>query len=220
MGKILVQCDFDGTVTFKDQAFLILDAFANGPWRGFLADYQQGRITVGEFNQRAFALVREDEETLVSFVRRTARLRPGFPELVAYCREKSLRFVIVSNGLDFYIRTILGQLGLDGVEVHAARTRFHPAGIRVKYFGPDGTSLKRGFKEAFTRYFRAQGYRVAYVGNGWSDIFPAEVADDVFACSELLARCQEKGLAATPFEDFNEVRKGLELIESASGSQR
>jgi 2-hydroxy-3-keto-5-methylthiopentenyl-1-phosphate phosphatase len=217
MKKILVQCDFDGTITCQDQAFLILDGFATGPWRGFLADYQQGRITVGEFNQRAFALVREDEETLVRFVRRNARLRSGFQELIAHCREKGLRFVIVSNGLDFYIRTILSELGLEGVEVYAARTRFNPGGIKVKYLGPDGKDLQRGFKEAYTRHFLAQGYRVVYVGNGASDIFPAGVANHVFACDELLALCRKKELEATPFDDMNDIRKGLELMGNAPG---
>ena len=212
MKKTLVQCDFDGTITCQDQAFLILDRFAISPWRGFLTDYQAGRITVGEFNQRAFDLVREDEETLVRFVRRNARLRSGFQELIAYCRDEGMRFVIVSNGLDFYIETILGKLGIDGVEVFAARTSFNTAGIRVKYIGPDGKEVQRGFKEAYVRHFQTQGYRVACVGNGGSDIFPAEAADHIFACDDLLSLCREKQLEVTPFDDLNDVRKGLELI--------
>ncbi|MFH0942023.1 MAG: MtnX-like HAD-IB family phosphatase [Chloroflexota bacterium] len=215
MKKTLIQCDFDGTITCEDQAFMILDAYATGPWRQFLDDYRQGKITVGEFNRRAFALVREAEATLVEFVRRTARRRAGFPEFVAFCRQAGLRCVIVSNGLDFYINTILEGAGISGLEVFAARTRFTPGGIRVNYPGPDGRDLQAGFKEAYTRHFLAQGYRVVYVGNGWSDIFPACLAEYVFACDELLPLCREKALAGEPFGDFNDVRRGLARLIDA-----
>jgi len=33
-----------------------------------------------------------------------------------------------------------------------------------------------------------------------------------FARDELLRRCQEKGLTCTPFEDFTDVRRGLERL--------
>ena len=58
--KILVQCDFDGTITEEDVSFLILDAFADGDWRKLLEEYKGGRITVGSFNTRAFNIVNLD----------------------------------------------------------------------------------------------------------------------------------------------------------------
>ncbi|MDD3265469.1 MAG: 2,3-diketo-5-methylthio-1-phosphopentane phosphatase, partial [Dehalococcoidales bacterium] len=57
--KLLFQSDFDGTITVGDISFLILDRFARGDWRSILEDYKNSRITVGEFNKRAFALVSE-----------------------------------------------------------------------------------------------------------------------------------------------------------------
>jgi 2-hydroxy-3-keto-5-methylthiopentenyl-1-phosphate phosphatase len=197
---------------------MILDAYATGPWRQFLEDYREDRITVGEFNRRAFALVREDEATLVEFVGRTARLRSGFTEFIAYCRGMGLRCVIVSNGLDFYINTILKNAGISGLEVFAAHTRFNPEGIRVNYLGPDGRDIQVGFKEAYARHFLAHGYRIVYIGNGWSDIFPAQIAEHIFACDELLTLCREKTLAVVPFEDFNDVRRGLVPLIKETGS--
>ena len=48
--KTIIQCDFDGTITEEDQAFLLLDAFARGNWRQLLTDYREGKISVGNFN--------------------------------------------------------------------------------------------------------------------------------------------------------------------------
>lgn len=228
MTKILIQSDFDGTITREDQSFLILDEFADGDWRQYLEEYRAGRISVGEFNTLVFAMVRADEAALLNFLRGKVRLRPGLGELVSYCREQGYEYVIVSNGLDFYIRAILSDAGLDGVAFHAATTRFQPGGLDVQYIGPGGKILAKGFKNEYLASFRAAGNRVVYLGDGLSDIFPARLAVHTFACRELLPLCQKEGLPCTPFEDLLEVRRGLEALkdtvlrpeDGASGGDR
>ena len=44
MKKTAVQLDFDGTVTEEDVSFLLLDRFANGDWRKYLAEYTAVRL--------------------------------------------------------------------------------------------------------------------------------------------------------------------------------
>jgi 2-hydroxy-3-keto-5-methylthiopentenyl-1-phosphate phosphatase len=211
-GKILVQCDFDGTVTEEDISFLILDTFADGNWRQLLAQYREKRISVGCFNTRAFTMIKEDELTLKKFVKERFELRAGFRELIEYCRGKGFRFVIVSNGLDFYIRTILETVGLDDIEVFAARARFCTDGVETRYIGPGGNELQDDFKEAYIRYFLNKGYRIAYVGNGDSDIPSARLAHHVFATGQLLEYYKARNLGCTPFTDLNDVVKELELL--------
>ena len=210
--KTLVQCDFDGTITEEDVSFFILDAFANGDWRRLLDQYREGRISVGSFNTRAVVMVKEGKETLDKFVMEKVIIREGFHELLSYCRRKGFRFVIVSNGLNFYIKTILRALGVDNIEVFAAQAIFSPDGIKARYMGPDGIELQDGFKEAYVRHFIKSGYRIIYVGNGASDISSARLAYHVFATGPLLAHCKEANLNCTPFTDFNDVVQGLELL--------
>jgi 2-hydroxy-3-keto-5-methylthiopentenyl-1-phosphate phosphatase len=211
--KTVIQCDFDGTITEEDQAFLLLDAFASGNWRQLLAEYREGKISVGDFNTRAFAMVKEDRQTLVNFVKQTAKIRPGFHELVAYCRREGIQFTIVSNGLDFYINTILTDIGLDNIEVFSAQAQFASTGITVKYIGPDGVHLDSDFKETYTRLFLTKGYRVVYVGNGLSDIYPAKHAHWIFARDELLDLCKQTKLNCLPFVDFNDVLRNLKRLK-------
>jgi len=211
MRKTVVQCDFDGTITMEDASFLLLDAFTREDWRQWLSEYRAGRISVGQFNTRAFATIKEDESTLAEFIRRTARIRPGFRELLDYCRRQGLRFAIVSNGLEFYIKAILSDLGAGNIEVYAARARFRPTGIEAEYIGPDGTRLDSDFKEAYTRLFLNQGYRVVYVGNGVSDITAARLTHQVFARGEMLDACKQTNLSCTPFVDLHDVARGLEV---------
>jgi 2-hydroxy-3-keto-5-methylthiopentenyl-1-phosphate phosphatase len=211
--KTLVQCDFDGTITEEDISFLLLDAFAPGEWRRVLGKYKEHKISVGEFNTRAFAMVKADEHTLLEALKGRVEVREGFQELVKYCLEKSFRLVIVSNGLDFYIRAVLADLGLGNIEVHAAQASFHPEGMEVRYVGPDGKRLDDGFKEAYVESFLKLGYRVIYIGNGDSDVDPGKYAHHVFATGDLLAYCKENNLRYKAFETFLDVVRELNLMQ-------
>ncbi len=210
--KTLAQCDFDGTITEDDASFILLDIFARGDWRRLLRDYKERRISVGQFNTRAFALVKADKPAMLEAIKGRVKIRPDFHELVAYFSSRGFRLVIVSNGLDFYIKAILKEIGLENIEVHAAQTQFHPEGIKVQYIGPDGKQLDDGLKQAYIKLFLRQGYRVIYIGNGDSDIAPAKYAHQVFARGELLAYCKKNNLECKPFEDFNDVVRALEVL--------
>ncbi|MFC1990102.1 MtnX-like HAD-IB family phosphatase [Chloroflexota bacterium] len=210
--KTLVQCDFDGTITEEDASFMMLDAFAGDDWRKLLREYQAEKISIGRFNSGAFAMVKADKQSLLEVIRGKVKIRPGFNELVACCRRKGFRFVVVSNGLDFYIEEILRDIGVGNIEVFAAQTCFHPSGLTVQYVGPDGCQLDDAFKDAYVNLFLKEDYRVVYVGNGASDLSPARKSHHVFATHTLLTRCKQANLDCVPFSDFSEVVDALELL--------
>jgi 2-hydroxy-3-keto-5-methylthiopentenyl-1-phosphate phosphatase len=209
---MLIQCDFDGTITEEDISFALLDAFAQGEWREWFQQYRENKISVGEFNTRAFAMVKASKTELIEVALNKVRLRAGLRELVNHSHSQGCRFVIVSNGLDFYIKSILKNAGLRDIEVYAATTRFYRQGLKVQYIAPDGTPLVSEFKEAYSRAFLKQGYRIIYVGNGPSDIAPAVHAHHIFARDGLLEYCRELNIKCTPFNDLNDIVTGLELL--------
>ena len=212
--KTIVQCDFDSTIAEDDVSYLLLDAFADGNWRQILKEYREDKISIGVFNAKSFAMVKADKQTMLDYilVKSEIRLRPGFKELLTYCAKKGFKFVIVSNGLSFYIEAILRYIGLDNIEIFASQTRFSAEGLEVKYIGPDGSELESGFKDAYTELFLSRGYRVVYIGDGKSDRSPASKANYIFARDNLLAYCREKNLNYMPFDDLNDVVRGLELL--------
>ena len=211
--KTIVQCDFDGTITEEDQSFLLLDSFANGDWKQLLKDYRESKISVNYLNTKASAMIKEDRQTLIDFVRSKVKIRDGFGELLACCHRNGFEFIIVSNGLDFYIRAILREIRVENIKVFAAQTRFTTKGIEAKYIGPNGAQLETDFKEAYVNSFRRTGHRIIYVGDGLSDIRPAKQAHHIFARGELLTYCNEANLDCTSFINLNDVVRGLELLE-------
>jgi 2-hydroxy-3-keto-5-methylthiopentenyl-1-phosphate phosphatase len=210
--KILIQCDFDGTITQEDVSVALLDTHVGDSWRQLLEDYRKGRLSVGAFNSRAFSMIKADKDTLLGTVWERAKIRPGFHEFVDYCITRNIRLVAVSNGLDFYIEAILQRIGLGKLEFFASKTSFHPEGLEVEYMGPDGSSLEDGFKDAYVTFFLARGYQVVYLGDGLSDVSPARKCHHVFATGDLLARYREMNLSCTPFTDFHDVIRGLDTI--------
>jgi 2-hydroxy-3-keto-5-methylthiopentenyl-1-phosphate phosphatase len=212
--KLAVQCDFDGTITEEDVSFLILDTFVGDRWRDMLTEYLEGRIPVGAFNKKVFAMVKAAKQTQLDVIFNSDRvkIRPGLKELVDYCSQQDYRFIIVSNGLIFYIEALLKREGIKNAEVFAASNEFRPEGMIASYIGPDGREMDAGFKEAYTKLLIQNGYDVAYVGNGVSDIYPSRLAVKVFATGDLLRKCEEENLAYTTFTDLHDVVKGLKTL--------
>jgi 2-hydroxy-3-keto-5-methylthiopentenyl-1-phosphate phosphatase len=208
--RILIQCDFDGTVTIEDASFTILDAFIPGKWRDMFRIYQEGGMSVGEFNTRAFSMVKADKESLLSVVRKDVTVRAGFTDFVHYCKNKNYAFVIVSNGLDFYIEDILDREGIKDIEIHASITELKPTGLVVRHKGPDGNYLDKDVKVAYTDYYLKQGYRVIYLGDGSSDVMPAGKSQYVFATDSLVEHCRSKNIKYAPFSNFYDVIKVME----------
>jgi 2-hydroxy-3-keto-5-methylthiopentenyl-1-phosphate phosphatase len=211
--RTLIQCDFDGTLTEEDVSFLILDVFADGDWHSILEQYKNNSISVGSFNTHAFRMVKENEQTLTKFVEEKARIRSGFPELLNYCLNRGFRFVIVSNGLTFYIKTLLKTVGVNNLEIYAAQAEFNRNGIEACYIGPDGKEIQNGFKEAYVRKFISEGYRIISIGNGASDIPTAKLSHYAFATEPMLSLCRNMKVDCLPFNTLDDIIKGMETID-------
>jgi 2-hydroxy-3-keto-5-methylthiopentenyl-1-phosphate phosphatase len=211
--KTLIQCDFDGTLTEEDISFLILDTFADGDWRYYLEQYKNNQISVGHFNTLAYRMVKKDEAALIQFVNEKTELRPGLKELVDYCQKRNFRFTIVSNGMTFYIQTLLKNTGINGVEVYAAQAEFNNNGIEARYIGPDGKEIQNGIKEAYIKYFLNDGWRLISIGNGASDIPAAKLAHYSFATEPMLSLCREMKFDCLPFVKLDDIIKGLDTID-------
>lgn len=211
--KTAVQIDFDGTITTEDVSYLLLDTYADPSWRDILADYSSGKIEVGTFNRRVFSLVKASREVMTNTVLTSehVKIRDGFEAFIDLCKSRGFHTSIVSNGLEFYVKAIMESHGISGVGIYAAENEFYPGGVNVRYIGLDGKESERGLKEGHARHLKEQGFDIIFIGNGESDIFPARVADHIFATEDLITKCREEGLTCTEFGDFFDIIKVLKL---------
>jgi 2-hydroxy-3-keto-5-methylthiopentenyl-1-phosphate phosphatase len=98
---------------------------------------------------------------------------------------------------------------LYNIEYHGAETRFHANKLKVRYLGPDGSVVDTEFKDKYVIKYINEGYHVVYIGNGSSDVSPAQVAHQIFATESLLEHCQHTGLTCIPFTSFLEINQVL-----------
>ena len=209
---ILVQCDFDDTVTVGNVSTAVRDEFCQVDWRTMEDEYLAGKYSVEESNVRQFGLIVADREEIEEFVVGDVVVRYAFDDFVDYCRGVGIRLVIVSSGLDLYIRPIMRQLGLEDLEIFSGSAEVASDGIRVEYSDPSGAPITSGFKESYLRHFQCQGNAVVYVGDGLSDIVPAQKADFVIARSTLREHLTGRGVSHFAFETFNDVGTHVEEV--------
>ncbi|MEM3043813.1 MAG: HAD-IB family phosphatase [Thermoplasmata archaeon] len=209
--RLAILCDFDGTVTVEEVSVSILERFSGGRWRSADRALREGRITLRETMEREFSQVRATPGEIGRFVR-GIHLRPGFGELLEWARAEGAPVVIVSEGLDFYIRSFLRERGLR-VPFMANRAVFTKIGIRVQH--PHASplcGLCGNCKRAHIEAFRRGGFRTVFIGDGISDRCAAQHADVVFARGNLLRHCRSSGIGCVPYDDFFDVLWALRRI--------
>ncbi len=123
-GKVLVICDFDGTVSRTDVGNGLFNRFTGRGWQAIDDAYCSGEIGSREAYTRVAAILEGDRDRMLAFVLREAELDRHFPAFRQFCREKALDLIIVSDGLDFYIDAVLRRHNLGDIPVYANRTVF------------------------------------------------------------------------------------------------
>jgi 2-hydroxy-3-keto-5-methylthiopentenyl-1-phosphate phosphatase len=212
--KMIIQCDFDGTITVNNMSVLIRERFAPSQWRGIESEYLQRRLTVEQSNQQQYALLRESREELHEFVRQAVEFKPGFLPFIEFCRTAGIRFVIVSSGLDFYIEAELEEIGAPELELYCARASFNEDGIGVTYFDPEGNIIDAGFKKSYLGWLKKQGNPIVYIGDGLSDFEAASAADYIFATHHLHRLLTESAVAHYTFTDFDDIKREISNLRS------
>ena len=108
--KLAILSDFDGTVTLNDTFENVLEKFAQGDWRAVDDQYVKGEITLEECLRRQGAMVRTSKSKILDELNEFTKFRPGFDNLIDYCKTNRYPLVLVSAGLDFVIKHFLEEL--------------------------------------------------------------------------------------------------------------
>jgi 2-hydroxy-3-keto-5-methylthiopentenyl-1-phosphate phosphatase len=203
-GRVLI-CDFDGTITDVDTGELILTKLADGDWRYYHQEYVKGAISFEECLRRQFALVRPTTRaSILSLIDESAKVRPGFEELLASAEPVGVQVVIASYGLDFCIEHVLARVrNGGGIRVYSTRTTSGADGFHLEF---PKLVLKESanLKDDVVGQYKERGFRTIYVGDGASDLPAIERADEgfVIAGSELAKMCEAKGILRPSIVDF------------------
>jgi 2-hydroxy-3-keto-5-methylthiopentenyl-1-phosphate phosphatase len=139
-------------------------------------------------------------------VLRGIAIDPGIRDLLAFCERRGYPFAITSEGLDWYVNTILEHHGIHGVRLYTSHISFDNGTFRFDFPWYDDETPSRGVcKPKILRESQSLGMKTVYIGDGISDFEAAKVAEAVYATRRLLEYCRARGIPAIPFQSLSDV---------------
>lgn len=200
-----VYVDFDGTIAPADPTDTLFDRFCDPSWREIEREWQEGRRTARECMAQQVDLLRATPAAIDQLLR-TVKIDPQFPGFVDLCRRWDLRVVVVSDGMDRVVGSVLRAAGMD-LPFFANR---------LQWLGDDRWKLDfpfaRGDCEASLGNCKCShrpsgGHRSleVMVGDGRSDFCIAESSHLVLAKGRLAVHCRSEKIPHWEIEDFSDA---------------
>ncbi|MDV2683721.1 2-hydroxy-3-keto-5-methylthiopentenyl-1-phosphate phosphatase [Alkalihalophilus lindianensis] len=211
--KLIIFCDFDGTITTKDNIIAIMKQFAPDGWEDIKDDILAERISIREGVGRLFSLIPvERKQEIIDFVLKQAEIREGFEPFLTYLKENDITFKVVSGGIDFFVQPVLEPY--DVLEdLYCNGSDFNQDTITITWPHHCDSFCTNDCgccKPSILRQYPNEEYYKIVIGDSITDLQAAKQADEVFACDNfLLEKCQELELNHSSFSTFYEVIESL-----------
>lgn len=212
MKKTVLFLDFDNTITIGDVLDAVIERFSiTERWRSWESAWQRGELSTAECLSHQIGDLKVEADELTRFVS-DIPIDACFPEIVDLCRDKGTPLFIVSDNFSMIVRAILERNSLGAVKVLANELLFDgdKPSARFPHANPRCRRCAHCKGAHFTGF---TSHRTIFVGDGLSDICPAEAADVVFAKDALADHLAN---AAIPFMQFASLRDVLRYLQAAS----
>ncbi len=210
--QTLIFCDFDGTISRRDVGYSLFHHFSSGRNDALLPDWKSGRMSSREVLTREAEMVDAKPGEIMAYLEQF-EIDRGFVGFLALCRKNRIEPVILSDGLDIYIRVILARYKLTDLTVISNVGILTEKGIAVEFPRTNVECLRCGNckGEIIDEYRAAAGTdcRTVFVGDGYSDTCATRSADLLFAKKDLAQYCREKHIPYNDYDNFDEVTSHL-----------
>ncbi|MBG9945770.1 2-hydroxy-3-keto-5-methylthiopentenyl-1-phosphate phosphatase [Brevibacillus formosus] len=215
--KLVLFCDFDGTITEKDNIVAIVRKFAPPEWEALTEQILSQKISVQEGVGKLFQLLPSSlRQDIIDFIVQEATIRPGFAEFVSYCREQGIELLITSGGIDFFLEPILAPFDLTDVPIYCNGSDFSGERITITWPNACDEHCTNGCGMCKTtiirRYDQATHFRIV-IGDSITDLAGAKIADYVIARSFLADKAEELQLPHSKFATFHDVIRILQQVQ-------
>ncbi len=211
-GKLLILCDFDGTVSIKDTVNKLVRNHLSSPeWRFHVKRYLLGDIGSKAVYEAVAPLMTMTQEHLDSFVFEHAELDPGFPAFLSWARDRNIEVKIVSDGFDQTIKTLFRNHNIPEIDIYANQLELdHEGAVKISHpHANPSCGICGTCKLEVLRSFRNQYDKIIVIGDGESDRHASHEADFVLALHDLFVYCARHNLPAMRMQGFSEAPRLL-----------
>ncbi|MFP3358470.1 2-hydroxy-3-keto-5-methylthiopentenyl-1-phosphate phosphatase [Planococcus sp. SIMBA_143] len=209
MNKPVIFCDFDGTVTSRDNLIAIMKEFDPPGWSLIKDQILDQRISIREGVQQMFSLLPSSaKQQIIAYALEQAEIRKGFADFVAYTKRHDIPLYIVSGGIDFFVYPLLEPYG-PFVGIYCNEADFSGDTIHINFpHGCDEQCDSQGCgccKPSVMRRIMSESSTSIVIGDSITDLQAAKQADLVIARDFLVDKCEELGISYEAFESFHDV---------------
>ncbi len=207
-------CDFDGTISKLDVSDAVFARFALPEWRAVEERWEAGLITARQCMRLQVNLIRASQTDIDAFLD-SLEIDEGFYGFKNYCDEQGIAISIVSDGIDYFIRRILANHGIAGVEILANRLMRVHERDQERFdlafpYSSDGCGPGSGVCKC--RVLSSADGNHIYVGDGRSDFCVSHDAQMVFAKAKLATYCDENRIPYVAYAGFRDVTHALSSL--------
>jgi 2-hydroxy-3-keto-5-methylthiopentenyl-1-phosphate phosphatase len=211
--------DFDGTITRDDVGNAFFSRFGGEQCNKLVGDYKEGRISAADcFRGETAAVGALKKIDLDRFIR-SHPIDVSFKEFVSFCRAGNIEFHVVSDGLDYYIREIFASNDIRDISYFANKVQLLSedggetckVDIQFPYSDAECTRCACCKRNIMLTHAGDEDI-IAYVGEGYSDLCPAQYADIVFAKEDLQKFCQLQNISYYPYNTFHDIVWRMEKL--------
>ncbi|MHA1917245.1 MAG: HAD-IB family phosphatase [Candidatus Ranarchaeia archaeon] len=213
--KLIILCDFDGTIVNFDTAIFILKKYTKDKWKYYEKLYEQGKISIEDAMNKQFQEIKINlKKKILLHLEREIKIREGFNDFVNFCSKKSIEIVIVSAGIDFVIKHLLKfQNKKNDFKIISPKTILSESKMELEF-----PELKFedsfDFKEDTVLKYQEEGFSVAFIGDGIVDYYAIKKSNFGFVVknSPLALRMEKNNIPFFEFTNFKEVITELNKI--------
>jgi 2,3-diketo-5-methylthio-1-phosphopentane phosphatase len=204
--KYIVFFDFDKTITTIDVIDDMLPRYSgNKQWMAFEKKWQDGEIGSRACLNGQIRGLKIDKKGLNNYLA-GVKLDPYFKKLLKLLDNIEAEYMILSDDFGYIIKNILNHNKISKIKLFANKLEFSKRGLIPKF--PLTDKKCRICAHCKTKSLLASVDTesiIIYIGDGRSDICPAQYANIVFAKDALLKLCREEKMPCVPFDTLKDV---------------
>jgi len=207
----IIVSDFDGTITKEDSLYNFFDRYADKKWLEVEELWKEGKIGSKECLIKEFELVKGLSEELIDEFINEIEVDKYFVKFSELCKKNKVDFLVVSDGVDYFINKILEKNDIKDVKVITNHGEF----IKGKFtltFPNCNKDCKNdsGTCKCKVIYDLSKEYnKIYYIGDGTSDFCVANKVDCLFAKSKLIDYSKANNINYQPFESYKDIITAL-----------
>ena len=200
--KNIIYCDFDGTITKEDTLRKFFTLFTGDKWLEAEQLWIEGQINsqeclISELNLIKNISPKEMEEFL-----ETIEIDEYFCEFYKFIKNRNYDFVILSDGFDLFIESVLKRYNLSDIPFYSNALKLNHNRLSVSFPNSNPNCLRSSGTCKCSKITRPDFY---YIGDGVSDVCIAKKAQTLFAKHNLKKYCDENKIDYVSFKSFKGI---------------